>query len=89
MQYEHNVLSVYVNNMGVHFWENKIVDTDAVRYKTEEDFGISHNRTMDIEAFKDIMKDTGFVNLDRRYIIIRDKNKIAYIKNEFGVSDNE
>lgn len=65
---------------GVSFWENEIVlDKNSI----EEDFGISPNRTMDIESFNDIMVENGHNIQNDTYTIIRDEKLIELLKNEF------
>lgn len=77
------LLSIYVNENGVYFWENQVVDSDEVRFKIEEDFGISHNRTMDIESFQNDIARFGYGNFFGQYIIIRDENHIAHLVEEY------
>lgn len=77
------VLSIYVDEMGVYFWEGQIVDCDRARFNIEEDFGISHNRSMDIEAFQDIMFAYGHHGVFEQYLVTHDEKFIAELVAEF------
>lgn len=77
------VLSIYVGEMGVSFWENVVIDFDGARYSTEEDFGISYTRSMDIETFLDIMAGHGYRSMFGKYAIIEDEDLINLLVSEF------
>lgn len=78
-----DVLSIYVGEMGVSFWENVVIDFDGARYITEEDFGISYNRSMDIETFHDIMTGHGYRSMFGKYTIVEDDELINLLVDEF------
>lgn len=82
-----NVLSVYQYNMGVSFWKNQVVDQDEVCQKTEEDFGISHNRTFDVEAFQDIMSEYGYDETYDQYIVVENEELIETLLEEFDLEN--
>lgn len=77
------VLSIYVDAMGVYFWENVIIDFDDARHKNDEDFGISHNRQMDIENFYDILFAYGHDRVFETYLVIYNKELIDILTTEF------
>lgn len=76
-------LTVHSDSMGVYFWINQVVDSDEGKYKTEEDFGISHNQTFRLEDFQAIMSDHGIYHTNERYHIIREPELIELLVEEF------
>lgn len=63
-------LSIYYGDMGISFYEDVVIQSDAQRYKVEEGFGISHNRLMDLEAFMDMLKSAGVVIHKGEYVML-------------------
>jgi hypothetical protein len=57
---EIHVMTIRISEMGVSFYKNVSFWEKWFYQYLEEDFGISHNRTMDLETFKDVLEKYGY-----------------------------